>query len=237
MSVTQTISISNVIDGVATDYDSVPLLRDQTLTYGVRAVVGGTIIVDPGTAMTRTALGQYAYPVTGLTAGLSYQFSIEKVLAGQTTWTDPATFVAETITPAGYYAALQDLYDLFGPVNIATWSSMDGTGALDTTKVQAALDYADSVINGFFADGPFIVPLTFTGAFTFSLAKHWSAVLAGAGPRLYGDRGQADEGTKNQYATMIAGVMSQMAMYKGGALRLPAQRRWPTPNAPAGVGF
>lgn len=136
-------------------------------------------------------------------------------------------------TASGYYANLNDLYALFGTVNVTTWSTMDGIGTLDTTKVQAALDYAGSVINGFFTDGPFNVPLTFTTASV--LATHWGAVIAGVW--LYNNRGQADAGNGNQYAPMLAGVMSQMALYKGGALRLPAQRRWPTPNAPAGVGF
>ncbi len=60
------------------------------------------------------------------------------------------------------YAVQSDIEDTFGPQNVAAWSLFETgspTGTADPNRVATALAYADSEIDGFFAGGPYLVPL------------------------------------------------------------------------------
>lgn len=137
---------------------------------------------------------------------------------------------------AGYYGSQTDMENVFGTTNIEVYSDLENNAPaqLDLTRVQAASDYADDQINNFFYEGPFTVPLSFTQAWARTAARYWYAKLAGTW--LYQSRGvRDDDGAAKRYVEMTAQVFREMAQYKSGALRLGAQRRWPSPTAPVGV--
>lgn len=137
-----------------------------------------------------------------------------------------------------YYTSEASLEQKWGTFNIGTWSDKDGAGSPNEVAIQYALTLADSEINSFFADGPFITPLAFMDTNSAKLAEDWANCLAAR--ELYAQRDIADEGGKETPAGKVmarayARTMRAMASYKGGALRLAATRRWPSPNAPAAV--
>ena len=72
-----------MVNGVLADATSLTL-RDPTGAYGVQRNDTGTMVVPPGTAMTRTGLGTYEYEFTDPVAGLSYTYWVEAVYEGET---------------------------------------------------------------------------------------------------------------------------------------------------------
>jgi phage gp36-like protein len=135
---------------------------------------------------------------------------------------------------AGYYAAQADVENKFGANNVARWSQLDNSSSsADEGRISSALQYADATIDGFFRDGPYVTPLVLSSG--GALAVNWAATIAGVW--LYGNRGQRDQDKDaSKYTAMLAGVMREMGMYKGGVLRLDAARRWPAPTGPAATG-
>ena len=134
------------------------------------------------------------------------------------------------------YASQGDMYNLFGQNTIIAWSQVDGTAdgqgnpTANVSRIQAALDYSSAEINAFFQDGPFVVPLTGP---TVVMTK-WSATIAAWW--LYNARGFRDKDAEgSDIVRQRKQVYADMAMYKGGAKRLEAVRRWPTPSCPVCV--
>lgn len=229
---TRTISIVHKIDAVPTDFDSIPVLRDPALAYGVKAVVAGTVIVAANTPFVHDGTGLYSYEIDGLTAGLQYIAFIERVYLGETKRSS-TTWTAGVSSAASRYAAQSDVENIFGPENVAVWSDMSNAGTVNTARVQLGLDNADAEIDGFFRDGPFAVPLSLASE-SVVMVRRWAAVFAGVW--LYQNRGQWDEDKQgNNYSQMRTDVVAEMAAYKGGSLHLDAARRWPSPSAPVAV--
>jgi hypothetical protein len=134
------------------------------------------------------------------------------------------------------YAAQSDIENIFSPANVAAWSLFEtGTpsGSANPAQIANALAYADSQINSFFADGPYVVPLTCS--ISQPAVVYWAAVLAGIW--LYGSRASVSyiDYTGNRYLALTAAVYADMQLYKAGVKRLDAVLRFPHATAPTAV--
>lgn len=130
------------------------------------------------------------------------------------------------------YAAQQDLESYAGTNNVAVVSQLDNTvSGVDTARIGVALAYASEAIDAFFLDGPFVTPLVTSTA--GPLLTRWACVIAWAW--LWRSRGQRDTGNDglDKASRELGDVEREMRLYKSGALRLDATRRWPAPSAPA----
>ena len=88
----------------------------------------------------------------------------------------------------GEYCSLTDIQNVFGLSNVTLWSNLDNTSTTtDTTRIAAALAYADDEIDNFFRGGPYAVPLILNSG---CAPTTWAAKLAGIW--LYDSRGQLD---------------------------------------------
>ena len=135
--------------------------------------------------------------------------------------------------PSGRYADTCDLYNVFGQQNVNAWSDADANlnGSPNTDRIQASFNYADSLIQSYFAQyGNFVVPLNPIGV-SIPLVARWSAVITGA--YLYRSRGIRDEGdlTGDHLSRMEKDVWDEIRRFS--SLRLiQATNRWPTSGGP-----
>jgi hypothetical protein len=141
--------------------------------------------------------------------------------------------------PTGQYCSLTDIQNVFGISNITLWSNLDNTGnTTDTTRVTAALAYADDEIDNFFRGGPYAVPLVLNSG---SAPLTWAAKLAGIW--LYDSRGQLDTPLDgggpgrgfNRYSGMKKSVYIEMGLYRIGYKQLDAIRSDQLPSGPVVV--
>ena len=132
------------------------------------------------------------------------------------------------------YATQSDIEDIFGPDNVAAWSQFQNVQPLDgadTTRIATALGVADSMINGRFAGGPYVLPLAC--ATQQPTIVRWAATLAGIW--LYGSRMTTSyiDYVGNRYLALEAAINQEMDLYRAGVLRLDAPLRFPHPTGPA----
>ncbi len=131
------------------------------------------------------------------------------------------------------YAQQSDIEAVFGPNNVAAWSRFDPaapSGPADANRITAALAFADSEINSFFAQGPYVLPLVCaTGA---AALAHWAGVIAGIW--LYGSRVSSSyiDYQGNRFLAMREMIYADMHLYKAGVKRLDAVMRFPHATAP-----
>lgn len=78
-----TIRFRLTVNGAATDATSV-VLRDPTEAFGVRRTDTDAVVVAAGTAMEQVGTGVYEYAFEDPAAGLTYNYWVEYVYAGQT---------------------------------------------------------------------------------------------------------------------------------------------------------
>jgi hypothetical protein len=133
------------------------------------------------------------------------------------------------------YAAQSDIEDIFSPANVAAWSLFEtGTpsGAANPARITTALAVADAAIDGRFADGPYVLPLSC--ATMQPTVIRWAATLAGIW--LYGSRMTTSyvDYVGNRYLALETAVNQEMDLYRAGVLRLDAAARFAHPTAPAG---
>jgi len=158
-----------------------------------------------------------------------------------------------TSNVTGWYANIADLQTRFGVANIASWSQLSGSNngqgnvAVNLTNVQACLNEADSIINSFFQDCQFNIPLPANpGGISGSAPSPvyttniWATNLAGV--MLYESRGLLDNNpvtgqAYSKYGYIKVETRKEMQEFKSGARRFwpAASRRWPTPSAPFGA--
>ena len=152
-----------------------------------------------------------------------------------------------TGTVTGVYANQQDLQTVWGTTNVAQWSQLDGSptpGPIqpNTGKILAALLSADNIINSFFQDGPFSVPLpsnpgSLSGASSQVFdTNRWAVTLAAC--ELYNARMMKDKDTESKVSEHYDSVMADMTAVKNGVRKMypMAVRRWPTSSAPFALG-
>lgn len=131
----------------------------------------------------------------------------------------------------GIYASSAQMQLFAGDTNIATWSSIDNTGAYNDAAVQQALNWADAQINAAFAGSNYAVPLT--NASVNGMVNQWGIVLATW--YIYSKRGLIDtDKDGNRYTAQEQKVRAEMRFMVASTSRMPdAARRWPTQTAPA----
>jgi hypothetical protein len=134
------------------------------------------------------------------------------------------------------YAQQSDIESIYGPANVAAWTLYEsGTpdGSADATRIAAALAYADGEINGFFAEGPYVIPLVCT--INQPQLAYWAGVIAGL--YLYGSRVDTAyiDYAGNRFLALRTAVYADMQLYKAGVKRLDAPLRFPHATAPTAV--
>ncbi len=135
------------------------------------------------------------------------------------------------------YAAQSDIEAVFGPDNVAAWTLYESsapTGPADANRVATALAFADAEVDGFFAAGPYAVPLAASAA-AAPVVAYWAAVLAGC--YLYGSRAGVSyvDYAGNRFLALKAAVYADMQLYKAGIKRLDAAARLPHATGPTAV--
>lgn len=187
---TKRIGISHKIAGVLTDFDSIPVLRDPTLAYGLKRVDTSEVIVAAGTAFTHDGTGLYHYDADGLVEGVDYLAYIERVYAGETK-RDAYPFTAgESLTDT--YSTRADIEDLYGVDNVSAWADLNNNG--DETEIEnriaRARTYAYEWINSKLRAAGLTAPSTVDAFDDFGLLNDIEAERAGAW--LYLSRGKMD---------------------------------------------
>ncbi len=139
-----------------------------------------------------------------------------------------------TPTPAAtaYYTNQTQLEQKWGAENIRLWSNKgNDTLPTDVAAVQSSINLAGNTIDQTFYNGPFLTPLTPLG----TMIVNWANVLAGY--ELYTDRGIFEKGDEvgGKLTKQRNDVIKEMLAYKGGAMTLQCQRKWPTPTGPIAV--
>jgi len=77
------------------------------------------------------------------------------------------------------YIETSDLNNVFGTINIAAWSDLTGGRTADTTRIAAAIAWAEQKVENRFRRSRYEVPFAkVDGAYDLAL-KHWMAILAG----------------------------------------------------------
>jgi hypothetical protein len=134
------------------------------------------------------------------------------------------------------YAQQTDIEATFGPANVAAWSLFETgipDGSADPTRIASALAFADGQINSFFADGPYLVPLTCS--ISAATVTYWAAIIAGVW--LYGSRVTSSyiDYAGQRFLALEAAVYADMQLYKSGVKRLDAPLRYPHATGPTAV--
>ena len=71
-----------------------------------------------------------------------------------------------------------DLEAMFGTTNVAVWSNLDNeTATANTTRINAAINYAESFVNNRFRSSRYAVPLAPSGPQDYEVV-HWCCVIA-----------------------------------------------------------
>lgn len=233
MSISQPLSITNRIDGVLTDADSLPVLRDATNTFGVKATVAGTVVVAPGTALTRTGLGAYTYLVTGLTTGTSYTYDVEVLNDGDLTRTQPRAFVATDsgTLPTSVLFTWSQFVKRWGLKTITDMANKDGPPvgqSIDYSAVQLSFDYATDEIFGNLYGGVLAVPLDWTpnSGVVPNRVSERAMVLAfwklSFDSRKHDtNAGKVRAGMRDNVSRMNADVYDWLGLVKAGTLQIP----------------
>lgn len=91
----QLLTIVHKNSGVLTDYDSLPLLRSQDGTFGVKEFVSGTAVVAASTPFIKASTGAYTYDIIGVVVGRVYVYAVQRTFNGATSW------VQKVFTPDG----------------------------------------------------------------------------------------------------------------------------------------
>lgn len=73
------------------------------------------------------------------------------------------------------YIAQADIENVFGVDNVKIWSDLQGTGTLDSTRIDAAIAYAEEELNNRFRNGKYELPF----APVTNVIKYWAAAFAG----------------------------------------------------------
>jgi hypothetical protein len=212
---TKVIRFAHRIAGVLTDATSVTL-NDDTATYGVRRVDTGAVVVAAGTAFTHDGTGLYSYTLTGLTAGVTYQFSVEKVYAGETKrWAGTFTLSGNA---AGFWTTQAQVEQEFGVTNCAEDVDLNNTGAGTAAVWQQALNWVDSLIDRIFAQAGYARPTDLTST-DYMLVSGYAASMVRN--EIHGGRGSTETNGAGGPAT--GGVFQKDADEAEAAIREMAE--------------
>lgn len=126
----------------------------------------------------------------------------------------------------GTYIDQTDVENRFGATNVARWSqgSPDSVEA-DTTRIAAAITWAEGEINDAMRGGAYAVPLTATASGGLTKVEDWAATLAGCWlARMRGESSAKKGGDGDRYAALEREVRASIASVQSGAVRLACSR-------------
>ncbi len=132
---------------------------------------------------------------------------------------------------SGRYINQSDIENVFGIDNIARWSQMDNdVDTADTTRIQQAIDTAETSVDDSFRNSEYKIP--FTGTISSTIIN-WCAIIAGAW--LYQNRGHLDTGTEDgeKYDRRLKAVREDILKYQTRIKKLDVAAHNPSsPTAP-----
>jgi len=116
------------------------------------------------------------------------------------------------------YVTKDDLEDIFGKDNIATWSNLDGEADADTVRIDRAIAVAEEDVENRFRDGKYALPFNPIPL----VVKDWCARLAGIW--LFENRPgyNKNEEEKEGFEDMRDSIDRQVEAYTSGQRTLPA---------------
>ena len=203
-------------------------INASTGSVGIQSPSGSSVIQQSSITLTQDSTSQAIGSASTYLPAPAYVATGQPYGIGDTT-----TGGTPTGAPAGFYSNYAGMVSLYGSNNITQWSNDDGSNTPNFGKIQAALNYADSEINGFFWNGPYIVPIS--AGTSSATTAYWGSVIA-AIVFLFRSRWGVDTASKvYDYSEDVQRVYADMGLYKGGMKFLNAPRRWPTPTSPVGV--
>lgn len=141
----------------------------------------------------------------------------------------------------GYYISANDVYNKFGEDNIAIWSNLDNDteATVDTTRLNAAIEYAEEYVQDRFRNGRYQVPFVATTGTLPRCIVDWMATKAGAW--LYENRGTRDGSNnadwENRIAALTRNIDADIDSVLAGTRELQLAPTWPTPTAPTITRF
>lgn len=128
----------------------------------------------------------------------------------------------------GRYISQTDIENVFGATNVRAWSNLDtNASTTNTTRVDAAIAFAEQLIDDRFRNSMYSLPLTANGTDSLRPVIDWAAKLAGVW--LYSSRGfrQNDDSTEgNRILFHRREVEELMDLYLSGSRTLDCARRW-----------
>lgn len=199
--------------------------------YPTAVTILSVIRTDTGASVAATIAavggvdGAWLLTITEPLPGLTYQYSLLAIFVGSTGVTNG--FVTGQTTPVGYYTSYSLLVAKYGATNIAKWSNTDNDSKnANLTNIQLGIGVGEDQLNEYFFNGAYSTPLTPLTPMIVDWATTVSAFW------IYTTRGlMEDDEVCNRLQRSYTATIQSWAAYKGGALYLPCQRRWPSPTA------
>ncbi len=137
----------------------------------------------------------------------------------------------------GAYITQADIESVFGVSNVARWSQLDpDTTGADTSRIAAAIAYAEETVQDRLRGGLYAVPFVASGSSFPASLKTWIAQIAGSW--LYKSRGMLDspsgeEQDRNRITVQERDAMRGINAVLAGQRSLELQRA--TASGPAGT--
>jgi len=128
----------------------------------------------------------------------------------------------------GQYISQTDVLDVFGNANVTRWSNLDNDDtAINATRVTAAINYAEQVIDDRFRSTEYAVPLTHAASGELYVVKDWAAKLAGIWLyqcRGFDDRDLDEDPEAARLTAMKQAVHDEIGEYFAGQRELAATK-------------
>lgn len=122
---------------------------------------------------------------------------------------------------AGTYIETADLNNVFGTINIAAWSDLTGGKTADTTRIDAAIAWAEQRVENRFRGTRYSVPFGQIDGEYDSQLKHWIAIYAGNW--LYQSRGiRTGKADADRTSALLEQMDEEINQVLGGSSRLNA---------------
>ncbi len=121
----------------------------------------------------------------------------------------------------GNYISQSDIEDVFGAVNVAIWSNLEGGSSANTTRIAKAISYAEALIDDSFRKGKYDLPFSPIPA----LVIDWASKFAGMW--LFTARPNFDEEsavTTKGFGEVRKSMFSEMKMYNSGQMTFSSNR-------------
>lgn len=119
----------------------------------------------------------------------------------------------------GTYIDTPDLNNVFGTINIAAWSDLTGGKTADTTRIDAAIAWAETRVENRFRGSRYSVPFGQVSGGYDSQLTHWMAVYAGNW--LYQSRGiRTGKADADRTSALLEQMDEEINQVLGGQSRL-----------------